>query len=219
MRGYSQQNIEESILQDTQLQKDIDSLRSKTKWIDINQFLEGRRYYNIPNMIRLLYLGGLIICLGYIFLACYFHGIYFYEVLYDICDLSGWIAFIIITSIILKGIDSSKIIKNIYNIQDGDEKLRFRIAEDKKGKKGICNAGRLRIRQLLPFEYDEIFATYENSYACKKDGKYGVYNADLKKMAIPVIYDDIYSITPESIVLIKDEQKYCLTHKGYRIVK
>lgn len=253
MRGYSQQNNEEPILHDTQLQKDIDSLRSKTKWIDIEQFLEKRRFYSLKKLRIVLYTSFF---LSIVFVAVLFYYKFSQHTMYSIRDdeqlmhvngleytllnfdfisipwdnssryhlreKSGFVMIFclcsFIFSLIVSLVDSS-IIKCIYNIQDGDKKMRFRIVEDTKGRKGICNAGRLRIRQLLPFEYDEIFATYDNSYVCKKDGKYGVYNTDLKKMAIPVIYDDIYSISPESIVLIKDEQKHCLTHKGYRVVK
>ena len=84
---------------------------------------------------------------------------------------------------------------------------------------GLCKVGRFKIKKVLPFDYDDIFMIRDNGFICIKDGKYGIYNAENKKMMVPIIYDDIYAINFDTLDLIKNKQSYSFTHKGYRIVK
>jgi len=58
--------------------------------------------------------------------------------------------------------------------------------------------------------YENIFAISDNSYVCNRKGKYGIYNTELKRMTVPVIYEDIASITEDSVNLIKDGEVYCV---------
>lgn len=241
----------------SKLQKEIAELRSKTKWIDIDQFLENRKYFSLTGLRFFLYLIFIISFLLLIEIGYYTvlnHYIYSYEVDEQLMQTSGleniflnlqfigiksWESYPSLQSyrlgdagfgvivffigslflLLFTSLINSSIIKKIYNIQDGDKKNRFRAIENEKGKKGLCKAGHFKIKKIIPIEYDDIFATYENSYVCCKDGKYGVFNTDLKKMTIPVIYDSIYSIDPNSIVLIQNKVKYSFTNKGYRLVK
>jgi len=52
-----------------------------------------------------------------------------------------------------------------------------------------------------------------------KNSKYGVYNAATKKMAIPVEYDDIYSMGESIIKLVKNGEIHNFSYKGYRIIE
>lgn len=113
----------------------------------------------------------------------------------------------------------SPMVNRIYNIQEGDMSLKYRVTQDRKGKMGLCKLGKFRLKRILPFEYQQIVMIPHNSYICKQDGKVGIYNTEIKKMTVPVMYDDIYAITDDSIDLLKDNQVYHFTHKGYRIVK
>lgn len=113
----------------------------------------------------------------------------------------------------------SPLVGKIYNIQDGDKAQKYRAIQNRRGKMGLCKVGRFKIKKVLPFDYDDIFMIRDNGFICIKDGKYGIYNAENKKMMVPIIYDDIYAINFDTLDLIKNKQSYSFTHKGYRIVK
>lgn len=121
--------------------------------------------------------------------------------------------------LLISNIFSSSLTTKIYNIQDGDKQQKYRAIQNKQGKMGLCKVGRLKLKKILSFDYDALFMIHENSYICKKDGKYGIYNTEINKMLVSVLYDDIYAIKEDSVELVKDDQVHCFTHKGYRIVK
>lgn len=129
------------------------------------------------------------------------------------------IAIVAIIALFSSNIWHSPLVKIIYNIQDGDKSLKYRAIQNKRGKMGLCKVGDVKIKKILSFDYDSIFAIDSHSYICKKHGKIGIFNTDLKKMTVPVIYDDIYSIQDDSVCLIKDSHMHRFTHKGFRIVK
>lgn len=140
---------------------------------------------------------------------------------YRVDDLFGVPIFIGLVSILfllLSSLFHSPLIKKIYNIQDGDKSQKYRAIQNKQGKMGLCKIGRLKIKKVLPFDYNDIFMIYDNSYICKKDGKYGIYNTETNKMLVPLLYDDVYAITDDSIELVMNSQVHRFTHKGYRIV-
>lgn len=120
--------------------------------------------------------------------------------------------------LLLSSLFHSPLIKKIYNIQDGDKSQKYRAIQNKQGKMGLCKIGRLKIKKVLPFDYNDIIMICDNSYICKKDGKYGIYNTETNKMLVPIQYDDIYAITDDSIELVMNNQVHRFTHKGYRIV-
>ena len=140
---------------------------------------------------------------------------------YRVDDLFGVPIFIGLVSILfllLSSLFHSPLIKKIYNIQDGDKSQKYRAIQNKQGKMGLCKVGRLKIKKVLPIDYNDIFMICDNSYICKKDGKYGIYNTEANKMLVPIQYDDIYAITDDSIELIMNSQVHRFTRKGYRIV-
>lgn len=120
---------------------------------------------------------------------------------------------------LILGIFHSPLAKEIYNIQDGNKSQKFRVIQNKEGYFGICKLGFHKLTKILPFEYDKITMIEEGSYICKKGSKVGLYNTDAKRFTVPVIYDDVYFIDKTSLLLIKDNEVYSFTHKGYRIVK
>lgn len=128
------------------------------------------------------------------------------------------ICLVSILSLLLSSRFHSPLIKKIYNIQDGDKSQKYRAIQNKQGKMGLCKVGRLKIKKVLPIDYNDIFMICDNSYICKKDGKYGIYNTEINKMLVPTQYDDIYAITDDSIELVMNSQVHRFTHKGYRIV-
>lgn len=128
------------------------------------------------------------------------------------------ICLVSILSLLLSGLFHSPLIKKIYNIQNGNKSQKYRAIQNKQGKMGLCKVGRLKIKKVLPIDYNDIFMICDNSYICKKDGKYGIYNTEANKMLVPIQYDDIYAITDDSIELIMNSQVHRFTRKGYRIV-
>lgn len=121
--------------------------------------------------------------------------------------------------LLLTSIWHTPFVSKIYNIQYGDKSLRFRAIQNKKGKVGLCKVGRLKLNKILDFDYDALFMINDNSYVCKNKNKFGIYNSDVKKWTVPIIYDSIYAINNNTIDLKKDNQVYSFSHKGYRIVK
>lgn len=140
-----------------------------------------------------------------------------YEV-YGVVGVPIIICFASILFLLLSSLFHSPLIKKIYNIQDGDKSQKYRAIQNKQGKMGLCKVGRLKIKKVLPIDYNDIFMICDNSYICKKDGKYGIYNTETNKMLVPIQYDDIYAITDDSIELVMNSQVHRFTHKGYRIV-
>lgn len=113
----------------------------------------------------------------------------------------------------------SPLAKDIYSIQGGDKYQKFRVIQDEKGNYGICKLGFHNLKKILPFEYDKIIMIAEGSFICKKNDKVGLYNTDVNKFTVPVIYDEVYFIDKTSLSLRKGNEVYSFTNKGYRIVK
>lgn len=137
------------------------------------------------------------------------------DVLFGVPIIMGLVS---ILFLLLSRLFHSPLIKKIYNIQGGDKSQKYRAIQNKQGKMGLCKVGRFKIKKVLPFDYNDIFMICGNSYICKKDGKYGIYNTETNKLTVPVIYDDIYAIKDDSIELVMNSQVHRFTHKGYRIV-
>ena len=141
---------------------------------------------------------------------------------YDVDSCFGYISGIGIISffiLLLTNIWHTPFVRKIYNIQDGDKSLKYRIIQNKNGKVGLCKVGRLKLNKILDFDYDSLFMINDNSYVCKNKNKFGIYNTDIKKWTVPIIYDSIYAINNDTIDLMKDKKVYSFSHKGYRIVK
>ena len=141
---------------------------------------------------------------------------------YDVDSCFGYISGIGIISffiLLLTNIWHTPFVRKIYNIQDGDKSLKYRIIQNKNGKVGLCKVGRLKLNKILDFDYDSLFMINDNSYVCKNKNKFGIYNTEVKKWTVPIVYDSIYAINNDTIDLMKDKKVYSFSHKGYRIVK
>lgn len=233
----------------------------KNKWIDINQFLEGRKYRDLQGL-RVFFLILFSVCLFFVLVTLYYtnsthciYGKYLYvqcnytyglenillnlrflkmpwywyddEIVFPDWDNyregDTFFAFLLIGGgmLVLSLITTlyhSSIIGKIYNIGDGTKADKFRPVQNKQGRCGLCQLGHTRLKRLLPFQYDLICPTKENSFICCKDSKFGVYNATTKKMVIPIIYDEVYSMGESIISLKKDGSIYTFSYKGYRII-
>ena len=119
---------------------------------------------------------------------------------------------------LITSLNHSSLIGKIYNIGDGTKADIFRPIQNNQGKCGLCQLGRIRLKRLLPFQYDLICPAKDNSFICCKDSKIGVYNATTKKMVIPVIYDEVYSLGESIIKLVKNGEIHIFSYKGYRII-
>ena len=197
----------------------IKSYRDKMKWVDFAQFNEKKIYKNftIPMCVCVV---GFIICTILSILSILSNE-YYGEIGILFCALSfGFFSFFYIFWL------NSSPLNQIYNIEDGDPlqikhraiQKKNRVIQNKRGKMGICKLT-YKIKQILPCIYDDIFMLQDNSYICKRKGKVGIFNIEVKKMLVPVIYDEIHDIQEDCVELIKDNQVYYFNHKGYRFVK
>ena len=122
-----------------------------------------------------------------------------------------------ILSILLLIFSSFPLLK-AYNVEDrhyvktGD----YILMQNKEGKIALCKVLRVRIRQVLGFCHDSIRECGNGSYICQIGSRYGLYNTDLKKMMLPVEYDNIKYTEEGTILAEKDGVVYRFTGKGYR---
>lgn len=144
------------------------------------------------------------------------------------CYYVGWlwgpVAFIAFSLILVLSVAmlvfSSFPLLKAYNVEDrhyvktGD----YILMQNKEGKIALCKVLRVRIRQVLGFCHDSIRACGNGSYICQIGSRYGLYNTDLKKMMLPVEYDNIKYTEEGNILAVKDAVEYRFTGKGYRII-
>lgn len=176
---------------------------SRIQWIDIKQFMEKRHYRDFqwlryPLIVAYCNLG---------FFAILFHGtaatIYLFA--------SGIVVCLYIFSF------DSPVLSRIYNIENTDSK--YVVVQNRSGKMGLCRCGRHRLVPLLRFKYEEISPCENDSYICKKENKLGVYNAGLRKMVLPVVYDSIEQEGDDILVVTQNGVYSKFTTKGYRVIE
>lgn len=178
---------------------------SKIQWIDIRQFLEKKHYRDFqwlryPLIVALLYCN-----LG------------FFTELFHLTDgtISFWALGIFVCLYIFSF--DSPVLSRIYNIENTDSK--YVVVQDRFGKMGLCRCGRYRLVPLLRFKYEKIYPCEKDSYICKKRDKFGVYNATLRKMVLPVVYDSIELREDDALVVTQNGVASKFTTKGYRIIE
>ena len=178
---------------------------SKIQWIDIRQFLEKKHYRDFqwlryPLIVALLYCN-----LG------------FFTILFHRTDETIYLfALGIIVCLYIFSFDSP-VLSRIYNIENTDSK--YVVVQDRFGKMGLCRCGRFRLVPLLRFKYEKIYPCEKDSYICKKENKFGVYNATLRKMMLPVIYDSIEQEGDDTLVVTQNGMHSRFTTKGYRVIE
>ena len=114
---------------------------------------------------------------------------------------------------------SSPSLPGIYNIEQEEKTKSVRRTQNRAGKFGLHLCKKLRIIQLLPMEYDNIYHCGGNAYICVRGNKSGVYNTQAKKMVINIEYDSIEIAQNGALIVSKNGVQSKLTTDGYRIIE
>lgn len=175
---------------------------SKIQWIDIKQFLEKRRY---KSYLRYHIFLSIVFCAAIIISVCT-----------DINAIPA-VVFFGPLFLLIPFPFSSPVLSRIYNIENTDSK--YVVVQNRSGKMGLCRCGRFRLVPLLKFKYEEIYPCENDSYICKKKNKLGLYNAGLRKMVLPVVYDSIELREDDALVVTQNGVASKFTTKGYRIIE
>lgn len=185
------------------LEKDAKKSESPSKgiqWISYAQFIRERPYHKNTIFGKVVYLIICILCILLIQIQTLktegIKGIIIVSVITIVLFAIGlWVM-----------TKYSSPFRGILYIEKTDNK--FTLLQAKNGKMGLAICEEKRIRPLLPCIYTNIYQCNNNLYICiNKREKYGVINAQLNKMVVPVIYDKIVKEKDNSLLLIKDNIK------------
>ena len=141
---------------------------------------------------------------------------------YYICDEAFATLGVIIPAIyilLIIHLLSSPSLPGIYNIEQEEKTKSVRRTQNIAGKFGLHLCKKLRITQLLPMEYDNIYYCGGNAYVCVRGNKSGVYNTQAKKMVINIEYDSIEISQNGALIVSKNGVHSKLTTDGYRIIE
>lgn len=129
---------------------------------------------------------------------------------------------IILITILLLGIVSifnSSSLQNIYNIEQEEKIKSYRRTQNRRGKYGLHVCKKYKIKQVLPFEFDNIYYCGSNAYICVKGKKRGVYNTVKNKMVLELEYDSIDVLPNGTLCAVRNGMLSKLTTDGYRIIE
>lgn len=175
------------------------------KWIDIQQFLDSTPY-------KTRFLSTIILSLvGLFFFILYLLN---FEDTYAVIALL--LSLIVFISVIVNVTAHSGIITKIYNIEDIDNK--YRRIQNRHGKLGLCLCGKRKMKRLLAMRFNSIEHCGENIYICRRSGKEGLYNADIRKMVIPLSKHTINTVKQGVINVNENGNVSQYTTKGFRII-
>lgn len=184
---------------------------SRIQWIDIKQFLEKRKYKNYSWISKFLCIVfGVILVIATLMVN---NGVRVDVV----AGIFGFPTLVLLEVIVIFYLSSSPVLSRIYNIENTDSK--YVVVQNRSGKMGLCRCGRHRLVPLLRFKYEEISPCENDSYICKKENKLGVYNAGLRKMVLPVVYDSIEQEGDDILVVTQNGVDSKFTTKGYRVIE
>lgn len=187
-----------------------ESPSKEIQWINYAQFVSERynKYIDIAAKKLFLCILLLIVCIGlniYIYdkgikQLIFIHALSFFIILilvflvsyyWNICPTSAT--------------DSNKSSDILYIEKTNNE---FALVQADNGKMGLVRCEEKSIWILLPCKYTKIYQCNNNLYICiNEENKYGVINAQLDKMVIPIKYDKIEIESDNSLLLIKDNIK------------
>lgn len=122
-----------------------------------------------------------------------------------------------ILAIILGATTHSGIISKIYNIEALSVNTPYRRIQNRHGKWGLCHCGKMKISSLLPMRYNRIEKCDENAYLCYREGMVGLYNAQMRKMVLPISKNPITIIDKDTVAIHRNGKTHKYTTKGYRI--
>ncbi len=131
--------------------------------------------------------------------------------------IAGFVITVII--LLINSLFHSPILPSIYNIEKTDyKKNKFVVVQNRSGEMGICRCDKFRIVSLLRCDFTKIYSCNDNAYIVNNGTKFGVFNAALRKIVIPVIYDSIEIEGKDRLLARKNKIESRFTTKGYRIV-
>ena len=110
----------------------------------------------------------------------------------------------------------SGIISKIYNIEECDKP--YRRIQNRYGKWGLCYCGKMKMTRLLPLRFNSIVQCGEHAYICNRTGLTGLYNAQLRKMVLPMNKYPITYVAKDIVAVYRDGKTSKYTTKGYRVV-
>ncbi len=143
------------------------------------------------------------------------------SVLFLAGDNDYWIALVpfvmFILAIILGATTHSGMLSKIYNIEYTGTNSPYRRIQNRYGKWGLCHCGKMKINSLLPMRYSKIEKCDENAYLCYREGMVGLYNAQLRKMVLPISKNSITVMDKGTVALHRNGKIHKFTTKGYRI--
>lgn len=213
----------------------IHAYEDNIRWIDVAQFKEANKKERRKRVSALLS----FIMLFSIAIAALF---WFIWSQHDYEPDFKWIIIVLslgpISFFSLMGFITSLSARQVYYVEDGDEKQRVRVVKNREGRMGLFFAG-YAMAPILPIKYDRIIKIDDDSYICQRRGKCGLYNRKRQEaedsgylnrrnvlfhiieavgersMTVPIVYDDIYSITDGAVEFIKDGVISRFSHEGY----
>lgn len=123
----------------------------------------------------------------------------------------------ILWDIVMKDIPHWYINRNAYDIEATPNS--YKILRNKKGRIGLCFWEKYAsCKLLLNSSFDEIKHGLHYSYILKKNGKYGLYNAEMRRYLTDCIYDDIKEISDKVYLLNRSGTITKINYKGDRVL-
>lgn len=213
----------------------IRAYEDNIRWIDVAQFKEANKKERRKRVSALLS----FIMLFTIAIAALF---WFIWSQHDYEPDFKWIIIVLpLASIIcfsLVYFIASLSARQVCYVEDGDEKQNVRVVKNREGRMGLFFVD-CALFTILPIKYDRIIKIDEDSYICQRRGKYGLYNlkrqesedggylnrrnflfhiieaVEERSMTVPIVYDDIHSITDGAVEFINDGVISRFSHEGY----
>lgn len=97
------------------------------------------------------------------------------------------------------------VFSEIYNIEDPQQCVFYRRVQNKDYLWGLCKSLFL-IKQVLPFEYNDIQYSGGEEFICVKEDKKGVFHTGCGCMVLDAVYDEVEIIKNEYICTKGDRQ-------------
>lgn len=166
-----------------------DSNESTVEMIDFRRYLSNNNLGTAHQIWAKLLAVSLLLTAISLWLIDWAYGIG--EFLGDLME------FILITSPILALISTIFLIVNITKnrkitfCSTKEDKNQCLIAISKYGKYGLLKRENKHLKILLSCKYEHILKVGNESFICKINGRYGIYNPQVKKMIVPIKYDSI----------------------------
>lgn len=194
-------------------------LKHNVKWVDYKEFLDNNN--NVINTDLLLFFAWLALICGSIEALGVFmiYGASISGILFAF----GIVGMAVLGFLCIKKA-MTKASRFLYNIEANECITNYLRAQSKDGLYSLLRLERRykngrRDYRLVCVGCNNIYVCGDDAYICVKGDKCGVYNTSLKKMVLPVAYDDILIQSDGTLLAKRDGNQYYFTTKGYRVVK